>query len=291
MNTTNNIHSQSVPLATSPSNKQPHHIEFEDISWDKRIENIVKEIGEKSKGYKIMHIQEARRIGTKYKWLMYSGIILGPLAGLLAGIDAIINPSPTPIEIPVAAVCMGFISGIVVAITKFGKFEEKSSHHKLAASKYTSLESNVRRQLVMCRKDRVNASKYLEWIGNSFDDLFLASPLVAHTIYNEYAQIAKENGMMVPDEYQVHIKVNEKLQLQTLDDMKNASMIDINENQILTPERIFRSLKEPPDTTLCETFKGDKQIKRTQSLIHFPELNQFSDGRMGYEMQRMMGLK
>ena len=32
------------------------------------------------------------------------------------------------------------MSGVVVAITKYGKFEEKSSCHKLAASKYTSLE-------------------------------------------------------------------------------------------------------------------------------------------------------
>lgn len=264
------------------------------VSWDEGIEKRVKEIGEKAKGYKIMHIQEAHRISTRYNWLMYSGIILGPLAGLLSGIGAIINPSSTPVEFPVAAACAGFISGIVVTVTKFGKFEEKSSHHKLAASKYTSLESNVRRQLILCRTDRVNAAKYLEWIGNSFDDLFLASPLVARSIYNEYVQIAKENGMTVPDEYQLTINVNEHYQLQKFNEIKNDSIIDINDIRTPSHENELRELKEPehPEKNRNSgTFKGDKQIKRTQSLTHFPELNQFSDGRMGYEMQRMVGLK
>ena len=130
-----------------------------------------------------MHIQEAHRISKQHKWLMYSGIFLGPLTGLLSGIGAITNTSTSPIKWAIAAACTGFISGIVVAVTKFGKFEEKSSHHKLAASKYTSLESNVRRQLIMCRTDRVNAVKYLEWIGNSFDDLFITSPLVSRSIH------------------------------------------------------------------------------------------------------------
>lgn len=267
--------------------------EIKTDSWDEEIEKSVKEIGEKAKGYKIMHIQEAHRISTRYKWLMYSGIILGPLAGLLSGIGATLNPD-APFEFPIASACAGFISGIIVAVTKFGKFEEKSSHHKLAASKYTSLESNVRRQLILCRTDRVNAVKYLEWIGNSFDDLFLASPLIARNIYSEYVQIAKENGMTVPDEYQLIINVNEQYQLQNFNEMNDVSTIDINDTSTPSPESELRVLKEPehPEKKInTETFKGDKQIKRTQLLTHFPELNQFTDGRMGYEMQRMMGLK
>jgi len=258
-------------LETSKSLTNIELRETKTVKWDKDIENNVKEIGEKAKGYKIMHIQEAHRIGKQHKWLMYSGII---------------NTSTISIEWPISAACVGFISGIVVAVTKFGKFEEKSSHHKLAASKYTSLESNVRRQLIMCRTYRVNAAKYLEWIGNSFDDLFLASPLVDRSIYTKYVKVAKENGLTVPDEYQLTINVNEGYQLQKFNEMKDATVININEDSS-SPESEIRELKSRTSTT----FKGDKEIKRTQTLTHFLELNQFSDGRMGYEMQRMMGLK
>lgn len=232
------------------------------ISWNEKIEENVKQIGEKAKGYKIMHIQEASVISKRYKYLMYAGILLGPLAGLLSGIGAIIDSSnDSPIEFPIAAACAGFISGIVVATTKFGKFEEKSSKHKISASKYTSLESNVKRQLILSREDRVNAGKYLEWIGNSFDDLFLSSPLLDRQIYTNYIKIAKENGLTIPDEYELTI------------------FIDNNEN------------KDAKNINNKKEIDGSKEMKRIKTLSNFPELNHFSDGRMLYEMQRMMDVK
>jgi hypothetical protein len=249
------------------------------VSWSESIEKNVLNIGEKSKGYKIMHIKTAREISWKYDFLMYSGIILGPMSGLLSGIGATLNPD-APTTFPIISACVAFISGIVVAITKYGQFEEKSSHHKLAASKYTSLESNIRRQLSLCRSDRINAGEYLEWIGNSFDELFLASPLVATKIYEDYVKLARENGFTVPDEYGMTININEDYQNTKISEMKDYSAININKTII----------KDSPKNE-TDVLKGTKKIKRTKSMSHFPELNKFSDGRMEYEMKRMMGIK
>ena len=96
------------------------HLTKTNITWNNKIEKNITEIGEKSKGYKIMHIQEARKIGKLYSRLMDAGIALGPLAGLLSGIGAILNPGP--VTFPIMAACVGFFSGIIVAITKRGKF-------------------------------------------------------------------------------------------------------------------------------------------------------------------------
>lgn len=289
--------------------------QYPDVTWNPNIEQNVKEIGEKSKGYKIMHIQESRNISQLYRRLMYAGIALGPLAGILSGIGAILNPSDGPVEFPIAAACAGFISGIVVAITKYGKFEEKSSHHKIAASKYTGLESNVRRQLVLCRADRINAVQYLEYVGSNFDELFLASPLVSKSIYDEYVTVAKENGIVIPDEYGLTIKVDEMYQKDKFNEMRNFSVINVNESSASSEERVELKIEQPkdpspepgpkpesktpsPESTKRrrmslgeETFKGNKEVKRTGTFSHFPELNKYSDGRMEYEMQRMMGLK
>ena len=38
------------------------HINVDSVNWTDIMEKNVKEIGEKSKGYKIMHIQQARKI-------------------------------------------------------------------------------------------------------------------------------------------------------------------------------------------------------------------------------------
>jgi hypothetical protein len=268
------------------------------VSWNNKIEQNIKEIGEKAKGYKIMHIQESRKISQMYKNLMITGIALGPLAGLLSAIGAVINPSNAPVEMPIAATCVAFISGIVIAITKYGKFEEKSSHHKIAASKYTSIESNVRRQLVLRRDDRINAVQYLEYVGSNFDELFLVSPLVTKRIYEDYVKIAKESGLIVPDEYGLTINVDEHYQRNKLNEMKNVSVININESdEIEINIEPLKSITPSPVSdkkrriSLDETLKGTKELKRTGNFTHFPELNKFSDGRMEYEMQRMMGLK
>ena len=271
------------------------HINVDNVNWTNIMEKNVKEIGEKAKGYKIMHIQQAHKVSKKYKCLMYLGICLGPLSALLSGIGATLNPD-APAKFPIASACAGFIAGIVVAITKFGKFEEKSSHHKIAASKYTSLESNIRRQLMLCRNNRVNAAKYIEWIGNSFDDLFMASPLIARKIYTKYVKIATRNGISIPDEYNLTIDINKQYQIQKLNEMKDITTIEINESNSDNEETNNKTddvkidiIKTQPNENT--TFKGSTKIKRTDTLSNFPELNEFSDGRMGYEMRRMMGLK
>ena len=251
-----------------------------DKSWNKLIEKNIIDISEKSKGYKIMHIQECRKISFIYDNLMYFGIILGPLSGLISGIGAILNSSSDcaknniQILCPVLAVCIGFISGIVVAITKYGKFEEKNSQHKLAASKYISLESNINRQLTLCRIDRINASCYLEWVGNSFDELFLTSPLVAKKIYNDYIIIASQNGIKVPDEYSVTFHGKNYQQ-----DELYESLVTI---QQLDGQKPPLDGQKPP----LDGQKPDNLEFTRNSYV--PDINKFSDNRMGYEMQRML---
>jgi hypothetical protein len=283
------------------TNIEKTNTEYPDISWSKSIEKDVKDIGEKSKGYKIMHIQESRKMSKTYKLLMYTGIILGPISGLLSGIGATLNPDEH-VTFPIISGFVAFISGIVVAITKYGKYEEKVYHHKIAASKYTGLESNVRRQLVLCRPDRINAVQYLEYIGSNFDDLFLASPLVSKCIYDDYVIVAKNNGIVIPDEYGLTIHIDNMYQKDKFDEMRNISVIDVNRSPfsknltIEVPVNSEQKIHTPKSSYSIqndgsERLSGNKKVKRTGSVIIFPELNKYSDGRMEYEMKRMMGLK
>jgi hypothetical protein len=217
--------------------------------WNDSIEKNVLGVGEKAKGYKIMHVQESRTLSRQYNWLMYSGIALGPLAGLLSGLGAIMSPPEDPVYFPIFSACAAFMAGIVVAVTKFGKFEEKTASHKLAASKYTSLESNIRRQLSLGRDNRVNAVKYLDYIGNSFDDLFTTSPLIEKSVYDNYVRVARAKGYIIPDEYELTMHIE--------------------------------NCEEPP-------VKEENNIKRENTIAKLPYISHFSDGRMMYEIQRMM---
>lgn len=257
-------------------------IKNNNISWDNRIENNVKKIGEKSTGYKIMHIKASINVSKTYNFLMYCGIILGPLSALLSGIGISLYPD-SEVTFPIISSCVSFLSGIIVAISKFAKLEEKGSSHKLAASKYTSLESNVRRQLALCRDDRIKAGQYLDWVGNSFDELFLASPLITTKIYNNYIKIAKKHNISIPDEYGIDININEGYQQDKVKEMTNSEKINVNEET--TPLKIeqIKPIEKKPI--------GNTSIKRTKTFSHYPELNKFSDSQMEYEMQRMLGFK
>jgi hypothetical protein len=256
-----------------------------EVEWNKEIETNIKIIGEKAKGYKIMHIQESRRIGKLYSWLMYIGIILGPLSGILSGISTsnlseidtnpdtnITTTNPIilkeyPFVLPIISSCIAFLSGIIIAVTKYGKFEERSAIHKSTAFKYTSLESNIRLELSLPRKNRAKPVEYSIWVGKKFDELFSSSLLVSSKIYTNYVKSAIKNGCPFPDEYKINVNIDEKYEQETIKEVLNCTNITVqpeNENTELTKEM---------------------DLHGNQSF--FSEINSFKDGIMEYELQRI----
>lgn len=249
------------------SNIQENDDNHKITEWNDKIELVVKDIGEMSTGYKIMHIEVAQKSYKSYKKYMILGIILGPLAGTLSSIGAIIESS---LVIPIIVSIISFLSGIIIAIIKFGKFEELSSANKNAAAKYTSLESNVRRQLSLYRKNRINPIKYMEWLETKFDELFSSAPLIPTEIFNKYIQFAQENGTIIPKRYNTIIQINNEDDESNIDSIVDVSEIEINQH---IP-------KHSPQI-----------IRRVNTLSNIPELKIFNDGMMKYEIERMFGIQ
>jgi len=247
-----------------------------DITIDiSSLKNEIVLIGEKSKLYKKMHLDNSYKLSHIYDMFSYMGIAIGPISGLISGINSFIHPEDH-ILLPIIASIFAFVSGILVAITKFGKYEERSYNHKLAASKYTSLESNVRRHLLIINTDN-NILKYIEWLGNSFDNLFLASPLIEKRIHYKY-----KKGCIDETEYNT-VSINKEYQDQKLQEILN-----------MTPVNNPRSLNNNDEKDARErhysSFNGNDIVKRSEFLSHFVDINLFSDGRMDYEMSRMLNM-
>lgn len=247
--------------------------------WNKLIEISLKQTGEKATGYKIMHIKTARRLAKKFTTLMYLGIIVGPLSGAISSIGEVMREDP-PSMFSVSSIIISFLSGILIASLKFGKFEEQSSAHKLAASRYTSLESNIRRQLLLDRKNRVDASIYMDWVGKSFDELFMASPIITTKIYDDYVSSTDKIDITIPDKYDKDIYIDEDYENTKIDQLSNNAEIDI---KVVVPE------KETPPQSSDATLKGKKKISRTDTFSHFADFGKYSDGQMKYELGRMFG--
>ena len=228
--------------------------------WNSNIENVVREIGEKAKGYKLMHLFQAQKYNTCYNFLSITGIILGPLAGLLSGVEVALYPNENPV-LPILVTVFGTISGILAAAIKFGKYDEMSNANKTAAARYTSIESNVKRQLSLNPNHRISSKEYMSWLELKYEDLQMAAPLIKPQIYKEYC---KCTGIVnVPDNYNSIIDIDKKKKIELLQN----SAVEIK-------------IEEIPE---------DKEIKRTNTLSNLPDINKFSDKMLEYELKRFIG--
>lgn len=262
-------------------------------NWNDRLEQAAKDIGDKSKSYKIIHLSQAQITSTTYNYLMILGITLGPLSGIISGIGTVIDQEAGPI-VPIISMLFGFLSGIVVSIMKFGKYDEVSNANKQAAARYTGIESNVRRQLSLYRKDRVDAIEYMKWLENKYEELFLSAPLLPAEVYDKHASLAKQLGWEVPKKYEQTLTINKDYETSKIREVMNNQDIEIRVSKDKEEDKETGNTK---DVDLSISENGDSNsdkastILRTRKMANFPELNEYSDKALEYELKRMMGFK
>jgi hypothetical protein len=152
----------------------PH---FSQSNWNARIETVVRDIQDQSKLYKEIHLKKAHSLTSTYNHYMMCTTFLSPLATALSGIGIIIFPEES-YYLTISTALLTFLSGVMISYVKFNKMEELSQSHSIAASKYTSLEKNIHRQLSLYESDRISSQEYLEWLTSTFDELLISSPLI-----------------------------------------------------------------------------------------------------------------
>lgn len=250
------------------------------VCWSNKLEDVTRIVGENSQGYKFMHIEASRNNMRSYEIFMYLSICFGPLSAVITGIGISLQPD-APTLFPIISGVVAFVAGIFTTIVKFGKFDQSASSHKLAASKYTSLESNVRRQLTLPRDIRIDSVNYIHWLNTAYDELFMASPLIPDIIVRRYNKNALKSGISTPTKQHNIITINTDYENNTIADLNNCMKIKIN----LKPDDVENVQGEE------KRLSNTTNIKRTGSFLPFSELNQYSDGMMNYEMNRMIRFK
>jgi hypothetical protein len=306
-NTSDDIRSTSDNARDTNIHETPFGRTISEVSkWNKNQEIAAQKIGESANSLKVMHINVSRNASSKYEMLMIISIILGPASGTINIIGAE-YPDHVAIFLIISAI-ISFVSGILVAIVKFSSLDEVSIAHKSAAAKYTSLESNVRRQLSLYRDNRPAPDKYLEWLTSSYDELFASTPLIPRDIQDSYAEHARKNGITLPDQIENVIEINTKYRQSKLRDVINTSHINIETNSNSNPnsnqdldirlEGVDIEANNSHELSASNDVRGiDAQLKgeslvkinRTNSMNYYSDLGQFGDGLMAYEMSRMFG--
>ena len=214
----------------------------------------------------------------------------GPLAGIVTSVGtATTIEGETMVLCSVISIILGFVSGIIVSVIKFGKYDEVSNANKQAAARYTSIESNVRRQLSLFRADRVAASPYVEWLETKYDELFMSAPLLPASAYDRFSEL----GLQMPNRYDAVIEINHEYEDARMGEVSDRTTIAVNmDTDVATPIGITASNKwrsAVKNVRVSQAMKGEKKVKRTETMSQFPEINECSDQMLQYEMKRMMG--
>lgn len=184
-------------------------MEEETTQWNSKIEDVISDIAHVSGSHKSTHIRIANLASSRYDKLTISGIILGPLAGVFTGLSK--NDCSSESGLKALVIGLSLLSGIIVSMIKFCKFEEVYSSNKRAASIYGSIENDVKRQLLLNPGDRVQAKSYLEWIQTKFDDTFKNSPLLPDESYQEKIRkrSEKHKTKKKPESEELEIEISE----------------------------------------------------------------------------------
>lgn len=231
---------------------------FKITKWNKKIEKVVRDIGNKSLKYKSLHLKVAKKANKNYSYYMKSIIILTPLAGTIGAIGASINDYSWIFGITSSIIT--FISAILVSMIKFGKYDQTFNAHKTATARYISLGNNVKRQLSLYRKDRIPASQYLNWLTHSFDELYISAPILDNI--EEFDKI--EDEILLED--------NDIDEIDEIEEQNNFLKIKIKDND--------------DNIKLDDINTG----KKNNQFLSIQDLNTYDDGLMSYQLNRLNNL-
>ena len=238
--------------------------EDNNYNWNDKLEVLVSKIGKSCSQYKRMHFQAARISSSKYFWLMIMGMVLPSASGTMSAVSVALNDDKV---MPICAAVTGCLSSIIVAIAKFGNFDDVSTSHRQAETRFLALETNILRQLALYRNDRVNAGKYINWLENRYEEITSTAPLLPTDInvskHCVWSEMSLQPNNSKSDEIRVDIPTN-----QPNNSKSDEIRVDIPTNQ---PSLKLQSEK------VSGSINTTDNIKLTDKMLQY-EMDRLSNG-------------
>ena len=166
------------------------------LRWDSSFEKIILNFRKKISKLKNIHISLSKSKHNSYSNLMLSIIIIAPSTGLISGVGSVYKHYENLFLL--SSSFLNILSGIILSIVKFNKYDELSSEHKNSAMRYTYLEHNIEQQLALPKTDRIEAVKYINYLNDEFSLIYTSSPFV--DIDFEVSYDEDEDNFLIKDD-------------------------------------------------------------------------------------------
>lgn len=155
-------------------------IDTNEIDYNSEFEQLLKENGEHSQVYSILHQMSYIKYKYRFDMLNIPSIILTAVIGFMTGIG--INYAHTGVILGAASV---FVS-IMKSITSYMKLNERSENHRICSLQFAQISNEIKIELSLRRKQRQPAKILLDVIKVKFKNLMEVAQLIDNDIIQQF---------------------------------------------------------------------------------------------------------
>ena len=155
-------------------------IDTNEIDYNSEFEQLLKENGEHSQVYSILHQMSYIKYKYRFDMLNIPSIILTAVIGFMTGIG--INYTHTGVILGAASV---FVS-IMKSITSYMKLNERSENHRICSLQFSQISNEIKIELSLRRKQRQPAKILLDVIKVKFKNLMEVAQLIDNDIIQQF---------------------------------------------------------------------------------------------------------
>ena len=169
-----------MPAELDNDNDSRDEIDTNEIDYNSEFEQLLKENGEHSQVYSILHQMSYIKYKYRFDMLNIPSIILTAVIGFMTGIG--INYVHTGVILGAASV---FVS-IMKSITSYMKLNERSENHRICSLQFAQISNEIKIELSLRRKQRQPAKILLDVIKVKFKNLMEVAQLIDNDIIQQF---------------------------------------------------------------------------------------------------------
>ena len=251
------------PVAEIEEPVQENAILLINHGWNDHNEKRLIYIGTNSACLKWMHEKSCSMYGLVNKIMSF--IVMFLLATL--AIEAIFQNNVEWVNIYKKVII--FVTTIINTVQFFLRYEERSADHKNASVQFLKLYRDIQQKSGLLRRERGNATRYMAYILQQYDDLTMESPEVNSFINRQFKKTFSKSNVAMQDNIDAIQIVNESSELKH--NTTNAT-----------------NLTTIKDLNSCLQYNGDFNDKDISEMSNdkIRQLNKIYDKDKEYEMER-----
>ena len=161
-----------------------------DISWNKSLEKLIAEEGEKCSGNAWLHAECEKHFSRHANAIAIPVIILSTLAGSANMASSTMFNNPAVSSISIGA--LSILTGIISTIGSYFGWAKRAENHRICAIQYAKLARYLTIEMSLPAKERLKASDLLKITREQIERLLEISPIVPDVIIAKYKEKFKD---------------------------------------------------------------------------------------------------